>query len=706
MEVVKSGAYEARLADVVRSVRDVLRRRYLVLAAVTAAVTIVGVLLTLTITPTYEGVTRIQIDPSRNPLARAQNEAQAQLASEAIETEVAVINSLDLARDVARRLNLVNDPEFAGEPAADGEETLSAEAKLDQVARAVQQRLSASRDRLTYIIVIRFSSEDPEKAARIANTFAAAYLDAKVGTKIGTAERQSDYYQSQLDKLAADVSEADQRVATFQAQTGLVPGSSNQQGTVVDQQIAPLALQLASAESIAAEARAKEVSARQLVARGQLEAISNVRESGTIQELRRQRAVLIQTLEDVENRYGGRHPDLIKVRDQLQAVDAQLREEAGRVIQSLDADAAAAEARAASLRSTMAQLEDKQAEIVRASVIAAGLQRNADSQHAAYDKMAQLALEARQAAQNSIAQAEIIDTAQPPPAPNWPNRPLLSLLSLLVGFAAGVAVITTQELMTSGMRSIEEIETELGVPLIAAVPKVTGETRPADLLLRKPTSQFAEALRNARASIIGVRGQERPKVIAVTSALPREGKTTTALALARTMALNGDSTIIVDADVRRALLRQLTDEAAPDGLVELLHGQASLDDVIHPSGLEKLDQILVREPYFTSENLFGHDLIHKVIDELSQRYDVVILDLPPLVGLSDGRFLAALADAVVMVIKWNDTPKHAVKSAVDWLRGDGSKLVGAIYTMVDASAHSLGSYYYYSEKYSEYYNKQ
>lgn len=704
MKVSNTAGYEARLADVVRAVKDVLRRRYLTLALVAGLITIAGVILTLQLTPSYQGITRIQIDPSRNPLARSANEAQAQLASEAIETEVAVLNSLDISREVVRRLKLVDDPDYNEAIVAPQEEgPVSDEEKLEIVANAVREHLSVGREKLTYIIAIRFDSRDPEKAARVANAYAATYLDTKVGTKIGTAERQTAWFQKRMDELAAEVRAADEKVAQYQSEAGIVRGANNNQGTITDQQIGPLSVQLASAESVAAEARSKQISAQQQVASGHLDAVSDVRNSATVQDLRRNRALLVQSMGEMQVRYGPRHPDLIKVQDQLAAIDGQLREEANRIVRSLKADADAAEARAGSLRMAMQRLEDKQSSNARASVIAASMQRDADSKHEAYDRLAQSALESRQAAQNSIAQAQIIDTAEAPQAPYWPNKPLFILLSLIVGVGAGIATITAQEMMVSGMRTVEDVEDELGVPLIAAVPNVRKNSRPADLLIEKPTSQFAEALRNARASILGVKGEEAPKVIALTSAVPGEGKTTTALGLARTMALNGGKTIIVDADVRRAQLRQITHVQPGVGIVELLHGDATLEQAIQPSGLENLDQIIVQKPYFTSENLFGNDLMPRILDELSTRYDTIILDLPPLVGLADGRFLAALADAVVMTIKWDATPTQAVSSAASWLKADGANLVGAMFTMVDTSSQSVGAYYYYSKKYSNYY---
>lgn len=701
---VSTATYEARMADVFAKVRDVVRRRYKVWVAITVLVTLVGVGITMTLKPYYQGMVRLQIDPKQNPLTRNQGEAQAQLATEAIETEVSVISSLEMARKVASRMNLINDPEFGKGAVKPG---LTPEQKLDAVAGALASATNVSREKLTYILAIKVASLDPKKAALLANEFAAAYMDTKVGTNIGTASKQADFFEAQLDRMGNEARAADEKVAQFAAQAGIVRSNAQNGETVTDQQVGPLALQMASAESVAAEARSKQISAQNQIANGQIDAVSDVRNSATVQDLRHQRTVLLQTLTEMQNRYGPRYPDYVKVSQQLAAVDGQLREEALRVVRSLKADADAAEARAGSLRATMQRLEDKQAADARASVTLQSLQRDADNKHSAYDRMAQTATDARQSAQNSIAQARIIDAAQVPTAPYSPRRGLLFGLSVLAGLAIGMIVITIQEMMVSGMLTAQQVEEELDLPLIAAVPMLRDNTMPADTLIEKPTSQFAEALRNARATIMGVKGELAPKVIALTSSLPSEGKTTTALALARTMALNGQRTVILDVDVRSAQMRNIVDsDTSAPGTVELLNGTATLDQVLRDTRLENLKSISVSAPYFTSDNLFGTQTIHDIIDALSAQFDVIILDLPPLMGLADGRFLAALADAVVLAIRWNATPAPAVKSAVGWLRSDGANLVGAMYTMVDATSQSYGSYYYYTNKYTSYYSNQ
>lgn len=420
--------------------------------------------------------------------------------------------------------------------------------------------------------------------------------------------------------------------------------------------------------------------------------------SPTIGDFRRQRAEVVRAQGEIEGRYGPLHPETIKISDQLAQIDDQIADETQRLMGSLRANATASAAQAAEIGATMRGLEAQQSGQIRAGVIAASLQREADAKQAAYERMAQAASETQQASQNSLAHALVIDAAEPAQHPYWPDKPLLLLLSTIVGVGAGLATITTQEVMTAGMRGAGEIKAELGIPLLGAVPLVKKVSRPADLLIYNPTSPFAEALRNARASIMGIKSATKPRIIALTSALPGEGKTTSALALARTMALAGARTLIMDMDVRRGQLREIVrTEAEGMGTVELLRGKATIDEAVESSAIDNLDQLVVKRPYYSSENLFGTKAVHLLVDELAERYDVVILDLPPLLGLADGRFLAALADAVVLVVKWGATPAHLAAMALSSLRTDESNVIGAIYSMVDQKWGAIGTPYHYPQ---------
>ncbi len=703
---------EGRLSDLITAIRDTLARRWKTMAAITLGVLAIGVALIFTMTPVYVAVSRVQIDPSRNPLSRDDNKQKDDaLSPEALETEVSVIRSLDVATKVVDKLKLSNDPELTSRIGDEDLGRMTAQERKVAVAAQLLNRMSVEREKLTYIITIGAASTDPQKAAKIANAFADEYLRTKVRTMTGAARNQMQWFQDRLSKLEAEVRASDAKVAQYRAAAGIVGSSSSQAGgggTIADQRVAPLSSSLASAESDAAAAQSKLAAAQQQAARGGLDSVTEVRSSPVVGELRRQRAELLRSIGEIQARYGDKHPESLRVRGQLETVDQQIREEGTRVLGSLRANAAAAQAQVGSLRSSMSALEGDRARDMKAAVQADSLERESAAKRTEYDRLSQLLLESTQAAQNSIAQAEVVGRAEAPLHPASPNKPLLLALALLVGLAGGAGTIAVQEMMVSGLRSSEDVE-QFGLPLLASVPMVTKKEaqRPADLLVDRPTSIYSEAFRIARASILGVRSDKALKILAVTSALPGEGKTTTALSFARALAIGKSKTLLLDCDVRRAAMLGALDQApgSHPGIVEVLHGKATLQEAIRASNVENLDQMIVNEPYFSSEDLFGDERMKEILATLSKHYDKIVLDLPPLVGLADGRFLAALADATVLAVKWNETPTKAVASAVDWLKADGANLVGIIFTMVDVRAQAMGGLYY-SKQYSNYYQSK
>ncbi|BBC70952.1 conserved hypothetical protein [Altererythrobacter sp. B11] len=694
-----TAGYEARLSDALRSLKSLLRRRWLTLSIVTVTVFAICATVIMLMGPKYEAIARVQIDPTRDPTVAASNSAQADLGSEAIETEVSILNSAALARQVTEALNLQRDPEFAPSLEPDEAAQLTPEERLQAVSRKVRDNLTVGRDRLTYVINIAYESKDPAKSAAIANAFAESYLATKVGDRVGTAEQQAKFYRDRLDELAGEVRAADSAVAAYRARAGIVEGMGN--STIVDQQIGPLSTQLATAESEAAEARATLAAARRQIAQGGLDAVSAVRGSPVISDLRRQRAEVLRNMGEVLARYGERHPESIKIREQLSALDQQIQDEAQRAIGSLEAQASAAEARVSSLRSTMRRMESEQSSNTRAAATANTLEREAESKREAYDRLAELAQKSEQNVSNTIARATIVDRAVPPASPTSPNRPLLLVLALVVACATGGATIIVQELMVAGIRSVGEFESAMGVSILAALPRVKN-ARPADLVVDKPGTMYAEAIRVARSTLI--RLQPAPKSIAIASALPEEGKSTTSVALARMLALNGEKVLLIDCDLRRAALGQVVPSSvgAP-GTVELLSGAATMQQAIVPDRVPGLDLIYVRTPQVVNEDMFG-ERFRTFLRKAGEQYDRVVLDLPPLGGLADGRAIAAAADATLLIVKWGSTPSQPIEASVNWLETDGANLVGAIFSMVDPSSEAMGGIYY-SNKYGNYYQK-
>lgn len=695
---------ERRLSETIGAVREMFMRRWLPMLLATGVIFAAAAATIMLMPSRYTSTAHVRIDPTRNPLASSQGDALATLTSESIETEVAAFRSPELSRLVVRRLNLERDPEFTkglGRTAAS-----RAEARGQAIAARVEAGLTVAREGLTYVIAVSFTSRDPESAARIANAFAEGYIDLRVGSGIGTAERKALFFQQRLDALSREANDAEARLARYRAANGIVGDTAG--GTITDQQIAPLSTQLAAAEAEAADARASLTVAEDQIASGGLDAVSEVRSSPVMADLRRQRAEVLRAKGEIESRYGEKHPESIKVRDQLQALDQQIEAEAQRAVGTLRAGAVASEARVGSLRSTLAHLRGEQAQETRASATAAELERDATAKRDAYDRTAQLSLQSTQAAQNSIAQAEIVDRASTPTSPSSPKRKLLLFVSAVVALAGGLAVAITLDLLQAGMRTTADIEERYGIPVLAAVPDITRRrsrqlTSAADLVITEPASAYVESIRNARASLARGPDKDAARLIALTSALPREGKTTLSLALARTCAKGGMRTLLIDCDLRRATLAGVAGRNVDSGLVQLLQGKVGRDEVIIRDQVAGLDLLPVAAPFFESEDQFA-DLMSELVAWARHNYATVLLDLPPILGVAYARTLAAQADRVVFAVKWGKTPPSAFETALTLLQADGASISGAIYTMVTPNAEGMGALSYAS-RHAAYYQQ-
>ncbi|RYD68178.1 MAG: chain-length determining protein, partial [Sphingomonadales bacterium] len=194
------------------------------------------------------------------------------------------------------------------------------------------------------------------------------------------------------------------------------------------------------------------------------------------------------------------------------------------------------------------------------------------------------------------------------------------------------------------------------------------------------------------------------QIVALTSALPEEGKTTTALALARVLGINGTKTLLIDCDLRKASLQSLMADDVDVGLVEVLNGSKTAEQAIVQDRVEAVDLLPVARKLFTGEDMFGSDRMKALLDSLRPHYQTIILDLPPVMGVADARSLSVLADAAVLIVRWGSTPPRAADTAVTWLRGDGANLLGAVYTLVDPNSEAVGGLFY-SSKYASYYQQ-
>ena len=614
-----------------------------------------------------------------------------------------------------QQFGLEKDPEFVPTRLLVGTSPIEHARATETAISTLLGRLSVEQQEKSYILAIAFDSTDPVKSARVANGVAEAYIDNTANVLMSTAARQAATGQAALQRLSQQAEVAASSVAQYRASTGIEMGGGG--ATISDQQIAPLASQLASAQAQAAAARSNVEAAEREVATGGQDAVSAVLSSSVIGDLRGRRTQAEAQRAEYAARYGPRFPALVQANEQIASLDQQIRQEQGRIIEGLKNEARAADAQVASLRGQLGELKSQIASNNQAAVRAESLQRDADAATGAYNHLASSVQQTAQAERSNEPQARLIEQAVVPAHPSFPNRPAMLSASLLIGLILGVAAALATEGAQATLRLADDVETLLGVPFVGAIPQVSRRAvdelrgddasdrrrpvQPANILLNRPVSAFSESFRAIRATLSG---QHDPSglIVSISSTLPSEGKTTSALALARVMAMCGDRALLIDGDVRRAGLAQALGLKVSQGLVEVLLGEATVDSAIIADTVPGLDILPVREPSFTPVDLFSGGAMKAELAKLRARYDYIILDTPPLLGVADARTLAKLADGVLVMVRWGSTPIAAVDAALAGLEQDEAAIIGAVLTMVDPASEAIGGAYY-SSRYAAYY---
>jgi exopolysaccharide transport family protein len=707
------------------------RRRLRLFAAVALTVFVAVLLYTLQETPRYTAGAQVMLDVRKEQVTDMNAVLSGLPAdSSVVDTEVEVLRSRSLAGRVVQALKLEQNPEFnpslkgAHGPAAwlpwvkqavaptAAPSPDEAQRRREAVVDRVLAGLAVRRQGLTYLIQVEYTDKDPAQAARIANAFADLYLTEQLEAKFDATQKANDWLNTRVGELRDQLQQAEADVQQYKIANNLL---SAEGATLTEQEISGLNQQLASSRAAQAETDARLNIARSQLARGSNgEDVGESLGSPVVQELRKQRAEQSAKVADLSGRYGDRHPDLLKAKRELADIDGQIQAEIRRIISNLEAQAQVARQRTGSMAGSVAASKGTLAGNNRAGIRLGELERKAESVRTLYESL--LARFKQTSTNQGIEQADarVVSRAKIPSSPSYPKPSLNLALGLVFALAAGGAAIVLAEILMAGVFTEDEVERRLGLPYLGAVPllgstldgsKTARKISPADYLLEKPLSSFAESFRKLRAAILFSKVGETMKVILVTSSLPGEGKTTTTFSLARTLATSGANVVVVDCDLRQSAINRFLPTVPTQGLIEVLNGVCTLDQalVTDASGAHVLP--LAKSAY-TPRDVLGSPAMLRLLQELRQRFDVVLLDTAPLLAIADTRVLAPHADAVVMLARWKKTPVKAITSAVSLLQGRGIFLAGVALTQMDLNAqarYGYGDANYYYKSYRKYY---
>jgi capsular exopolysaccharide synthesis family protein len=439
--------------------------------------------------------------------------------------------------------------------------------------------------------------------------------------------------------------------------------------------------------------------------------------SGLISTLRSQQAQLSAQRADLAQRYGRLHPDLARIDRQLADINSNISNESQRIRSGLAADLREASGRSASLSAALNRAQSGLRAGNTASVQLAELQRNADSARGLYQAFLDRYRQAVAGQGTDRSDAYVISQAPVPGLPDFPQLPLFVIGGIVAALLAATVLVLLLELLENGFQSRQEIESKLGVPVLANVPDLRsipgaggsarGKMGPANYLVENDGTIFGEAFRSIRTSLRLGHSDQAVRSLAICSALPSEGKTTTAICLARSGAMAGLRVVLVDCDMRRRIsTRAIATDESGAGLIEVLNGEATLEQALvrdEATGMFVLGQ--------SKKGARGYDLLtsqkmEELVRELGGRFDFVVLDTAPILPLAEARAVAAMADGVLFVTRWRKTPVRAAQLALDMLARAGAHVQGAALTLVNLRAQARGGYgdeMTYYNKFKSYY---
>jgi capsular exopolysaccharide synthesis family protein len=683
-------------------------------------------LVTFQLTPKYQAEATVLIDQSQKSLVDFTAGITGLTGDSAtVDTEVQLIGSRVIAQRVTEKLDLYNDVEFNAALAEEESgikgfikglfpSQVNVDLNTEEMQRierektvdAVINNLDVERVGVTYIIAIRFQSEDPAKAARIANAFADQYLVNQLDAKFDYLRRAQETLNVRTAELQEDVREAEAAVDEYRTANNLFESEGS---SLTEQRITDIQTQLISQRAVLAERLARLNSLNEQRDRGvSVDSIAEVLASPVIGELRANQADLARRKSELEIVYGPRHPEMLKVVREEEDLSLQIEAEVARIVANLESEVEIARNRVQSfereLRNTRSELADNNKALVKLRE----LERVAETRRATYESMLKSFQETGEQEALTENDSEIASEATIPTSAAFPNKLLNIALGMILGAGFGALLVVLAEIFDNGLRTAEDIERTLNTKLITAIPILSkgllagkmGTQSPQDYLVDKPLSAFAESYRTIRSSILlaGDNGS-RPRVVAVTSALSGEGKTVSSLCLGRICAMSGDKVIVIDCDARRRILSGSVN-GGNIGLLEVLTGNGALKDAIRKDAKTNLHILPISGAQEGVADVFGSNAFDSLISKLKTKYDLIILDTAPVTAVADTRTIICAADMAILAVRWRTTPVKIARSAMKILNELSTPVKGALLTQVNARSQTQygyeGSYAYYS----------
>jgi capsular exopolysaccharide synthesis family protein len=670
---------------------QMLRRRLLIMVVIGAVASVSAFAYLMMRAPEYTATSLVIINPRQERVLSSEDiVGQMPRDSSTIDSEIERLRSSALMGELAEALGLA---------------TTSGNGQA-RPTQGIGGAISVRRRGMTYVIEISARSTDPERAQLIANTYSDVYIASQVNARIDTAQRANSWLSRRLAELREDVQAKESAAENYRMQSGLLAAQGS---SLVEQQITNVQTQVLQAQADLAEREARYRQLQELRNSGApLDAIGNAINSETVRQLRAREAEIAQRQSELEQRYLETHPAVQTVRAERQDITNQIQREIQRITVNLGNEVSVGRARLATLQNSLREAAGDLNDNSSSSVRMRELEREAAASREVYESYLQRYQEIADQDQLNISDARLMTYADVPQSPSSPKLRIALALAIALGLMLGIGAGVVAEILDQSVKNADDLESKVGYPAIASIPTISkrmmrqmppAERHPSGYLVGRPMSAFTEALRVLRTVIVYSKLDFSVKVVAVTSALPDEGKTTISMCLARVAAMSGQKVVVVDCDLRKQSINDVIDIETDVGILQVLAGEAPWRSAIVRDPSSDAHVLPVATSGFTPRDVFGSDAMARLVSELRAHYDLVILDCAPILAVAETRVLVKHADTTVVVARAGRSAVGAVRSAVQQTESAGGKVLGIALNCVQPHWQSYAdSLYFYQSK--------
>ncbi len=659
------------------------------------------------LTPIYEAIASIDIDRQAPAGIIGQDSARLPSADadQFLATQIKTIQSDSVLRPVVQQFHLAAHGEAPPDSKLPPSRVQNAPVKLE--------RLKVTRPPNTYLLLISYRSPDPELAAAVANAIAQSYILHTYNIRFTAAAGLSTFMEKQLEELKAQMERSSAALATFERDLSVI--NPDEKTSILSSRL----LQLNTEFTTAQGDRVRKQAAFDSVKGGSLEAAQASTQGEQLRKLADRLDEAREKFAVIKVQYGAGHPEYKKAASQVAELEAQFSALKSNITQRVGLEYQEASDREKMLKQAVADVKTEFDRINARSFEYKAVKQEADADKGLYNELVRKIKEAGINSSFQNSSIRLSDSARPPLKPVFPDLRMNGLLAFLFSLLLGGAAAIFADTLDNSIRDPEQVQRELKTEVLGSLPVVrswhdrlplVSKNGSGSVALAKSTrnsgqiSAFEDAVRTLRDSILLSDLDRRPRSLLITSATPREGKTTTAIHLAIAHSSQGRKTLLIDADLRRPGIHDRFGLTNGSGLSTIVSGTGEWRDALqkleaHPD----LDVLTAGPASRRAADRLG-TMLHKLLAEAESSYDLVIVDSPPLLGFAEPLQIAAVVDGVVVIALAGHTNRNAVGSVISSLKRLKANVIGVALNEVREEMNDRYYYYGYSGKYySKYY---